>query len=351
MELKDKLVYRILSGYVRVNINGEIYLIKGISPQEKYIAEELYESLLEEYSWDLMTDEQLYDYLIEEKLWSGENEHKLTDFKKNIEELQVKMFECAFQGKEKERTKKMIQMTRTKIKELNEKRHSFDNLCASGAATIEKNKYIIGLGICNEKGKKLFNRFNFHKDTFPLLDKIIIAYNKQTITMGQYRLMARTDPWRQYWGAKEIGQIFSKPISQLTEEQLTLISWSRLYDSVYQHPKCPSDDVIEDDDCLDGFLIKDKREREKDKIGQTAEDIVSKNPKIRNAQEIFITAETPEDVKKINELNSPMGASIKRQRDKVIADKGKVKETELPDVKQRIQMQINAEAFKAAKRQ
>src|ERR1022692_2064112 len=105
---KEKLVYRILSGYVRITLSGETFLVRGISPEEKYIAEELYETLLEEYSWDLMTDDQLYDYLLENKLWSFEDEDKLVDFKKNVEELQVKMFECVFQGKEKDRTKKMI---------------------------------------------------------------------------------------------------------------------------------------------------------------------------------------------------------------------------------------------------
>lgn len=343
----DKLVYRILSGHLRVNISGEIFIIKGNTSQQKYIAEEVYESLRDKYQGDLLSDDELYDWLIANKYWSFEEDDKLKTFKKNLEEFQVKLFELGFKGREKQITKKAIAHTKSELRKLNEKRHIFDNLSASGCATLEKNKYLVGLSICNDKGTPILNEFDFLTHSFPLLDKIIIEINKQTITVEQYRKMARSEPWRQYWGAKDgVSSIFNCSASELTEEQLNLISWTRLYDSVFQHPKSPPQDVIEDDDCLDGFLIKDRREREKEQ-GLTIDDIV-KNEKIRGADEVYVALAsdldvepTAEESKIIYEMNSPQAKSVIRQRNAYVEKHGTVNQEELPDVKQRLQMAIN----------
>ena len=48
---------------------------------------------------------------------------------------------------------------------------------------------------------------------------------------------------------------------------------------------------------------------------------------------------------RINNLNTEAAKSTKRQRDTHIDKYGVVKEAELPDVKRRIQMEINAAKF------
>ena len=343
----DKLVYRILAGCLRINIAGETYIIKGNTIAHKYLAEELYESLRDKYNEDLLSDDDLYDWLIANKYWSFEEDEKLKTFKKNLEEFQVKLFELGFKGREKQITKKAIAHTRSELRRLNDKRHVFDNLSASGAATLEKNKYLVGLSICDERGNALFNEFNFYGHSFSLLDKVILEINKQSITVAEYRKMARSEPWRQYWGAKDgTSSVFNCSSADLTEEQLNLISWTRLYDSVFSHPKCPDDSIIEDDDCLDGFLIKDRREREKES-GPTIEDIVQ-NEKIRGSEEVYVALAsdldvepTAEEGKAIYEMNSEQSKAIMRQRNKFIKEKGTVNYSELPDVRQRLQMEIN----------
>lgn len=348
----DKLVYRILSGFLRINISGDIYIVSGNSSKHKYIAEELYESLRDRYSEDLLSDDDLYDWLIDNKYWSFDEDEKLKTFKKNLEEFQVKLFELGFKGREKQITKKAIAHTKSELRRLNDKRHVFDGLSASGAAVLEKNKYLVGLSICDEKGQPLFNEFNFYGHSFSILDKIIIEINKQTITIEQYRKMARSEPWRQYWRAKDgVKSIFNCAASDLTEEQLNLISWTRLYDSVFQHPKSPSEDVIEDDDCLDGFLIKDRREREK---GQALgiDNIIS-NEKIRGSEEVYVALASELDIepmasegKFIEDMNSPVAKAIKRQRHEYASKHGIVDHQNLPDVKQRLQMEINRTGLK-----
>ena len=361
---KDKLVYRILSGSLRIQIphytSLRTYIIKGNTVAHKYLAEELYEELFEKYSEDLMNDDQLYDWLLANQFWSIEEEDKLGVFKKNLEEFQVKLYELGFQGREKNVTKKLIAHTKNELKRLNEKRHSFDHYSARGMATIEKNKYLIGLGLCDKRGKPLFTEFNFHRHTFPFFDKIIIAHNNQSISITEYRELARTEPWRQYWSAREsVSSIFSVPATELTEEQLNLVSWTRLYDNIYQHPNCPSDEIIEDDDALDGFLIHDKRTRERERNESTA-DQFTKNEKIKGSQEVFLPGQTKEmpnlftedayDTEKVENRNDAQTRAIKRERDKYVEEKGAVNYAELPDIKRQLQMEINAAAIGAAKR-
>lgn len=353
---KEKLVYRILSGRTKINVNNKTYFVKGANAHQKYLAEEIYSELCEEY-YELMSDENLMDWLIENDYWSTQEEEKLGQFKKEIEEFQVKLFELGLRGQEKITTKKCIAHARDRIKELSNKRHAFDFLSAKGAALIEKNKYLIGLGLTNSKGKPILTEFNYLRGKFPLFDRIVVEYNRKVIKIGEYREIARTEPWRQYWSAKEAtSSIFDVPATYLTDEQLTLISWTRLYDNVFQHPKCPSDEVIEDDDMLDGFLIKDKRDRDKEKLKETAEDLI-KNPKIKSAQEVFMMADTPEyrtgeyelpmvmSPDEINNLNDESVKATKRQRDGFIEKHGNVKEAQLPDVKKKLQMAINQAKF------
>src|SRR6185295_12643393 len=129
------------------------------------------------------------------------------------------------------------QKSRDEIRILTERKHHYDYLSARGQANIEKNKFLIGMGVCDKFHNKLFNEYIFSSSTFPIFDKIIIAYNQNSITVSEYRLIARSEPWRQYWTAKDSCQsVFSKSAQELSDEQLTLISWTKLYDSVYQHP-------------------------------------------------------------------------------------------------------------------
>lgn len=348
---KDKLTYRILSGTTRIKINNELFLIKSADVSQKYVAEELYHDLVEQYLFDgLLTEAELMSWMVKEKFWSDEEEETIGAMKKNIEEFQVKLFELGLKGNELATTKKAIEHSRATIRTLMEKKHHYDYLCATGQALIEKNKFLIGMGICDRRGERLLNDFTFNQCTFPLFDKIIIEYNAASISISDYRLIARSEPWRQYWTAKEtVSGIFRSNGIDLTDEQLTLISWTKLYDSVFQHPKCPPDEVIDDDDILDGFLIKDKREREKERAKSLIDQAIT-NDRIKNSEEVYIVPDAKPElgltVEKIYDMNSEDVKSVIKARNKLVDERGKVAQYHLPDVKLKLQMQLNKDSMK-----
>tara|TARA_R110000824_G_scaffold301927_1_gene489852 strand:+ start:35 stop:424 length:390 start_codon:yes stop_codon:yes gene_type:complete len=111
-----------------------------------------------------------------------------------------------------------------------------------------------------------------------------------------------------------------------------------MYDNVYQSPDAPDEKIVEDDICLDGWFIAQKREREKDRKKQAADNLLT-NPKIANSQEVMLMANNQQKAKDILDLNSPQGRAVIEARNQQIddltkdTDSGPVSFKELNDVK------------------
>jgi len=162
-------------------------------------------------------------------------------------------------------------------------------------------------------------------------------YHKELLQPEQVRELARTTPWIGMWNVLRINGPLFDP-SRLTIEQQALLSWSNMYDKIHESPDCPSDEVLDDDDMLDGWLIIQRRKREADKKKQEIESHI--NPKMKNADEIIMVAETAADAQKIDMLNPDHIKSVKKQRIKHIQEQGRVKEQEFKDVQQKRSMQM-----------
>ena len=116
--------------------------------------------------------------------------------------------------------------------------------------------------------------------------------------------------------------------------------WSRMYDNVYESMECPTDDVIEDDDMLDGWFILQRKKREKDKAEQEIQSQTN-NQKISQSAEIFVFADNKESAKKINETNSVHSQAVKKQRMAVIQSKGEASDLDFQDQQLKIRTQQN----------
>lgn len=102
---------------------------------------------------------------------------------------------------------------------------------------------------------------------FPFV--IFLAHNclsEQVWETSEIREVARSGDWRLIWtlSKERLDALFSKPISDLSMNQKLLIYWSRVYDSVYEDPKRPDPDIIEDDEKLDEWLANRDLEKSED---------------------------------------------------------------------------------------
>lgn len=331
---REMLVHRILSG---VLIYNDI-TIGCISYRDKYRADMLYCKVLNECNYhEQWSEEDLLKFLVNQNLWDLIRQERIDALPQEMEDCKVELFNCVFKSLDKIRIKEKINALKIEFEKLYRERHKYDHLTNVGVATMAKTKYLIGCSL-RKNGKKIF-KGDWWESPGDLIDRCMNFIVENKLSDNQLRELARTEPWRSHWNARKAGmRLFHNKF--FTDEQMSLVSWTGIYDNIYGHPECPSQSIIEDDDALDGWMIVQRRKRGDSEIKNDVDKLI-KNPKIRNSQEIFLVAQTPDDAKKIDSLNNAAASIAKAQKFAAVKQKGSVNEVNMPDVRQRIQMEMN----------
>lgn len=331
MKNREFLTNRICSGVNRIKIRNEIFIYKSPDRNLKCIADEKYQDILRAgHIEGIFTKDELLEKLYADNLWTIDEEEELEKIPKKIEDLKVELFNAVTKSNTRIRIRENLKKIKDRFSELLSKKHQLDYLTCEGMATISKIKFIISRCIFNENLEKILITDD------KLLDSIIGYLNSNKLDESDYRDLARNEPWRSTWSLGKANS-FGVPIIDLSDEQKTLCTWSKVYDSVYESQECPSDSVIEEDDMLDGWFIVQRRKRQNEQEKNELDGLVG-NDKIKNCKEIFIMAQTPDDARKINNLNDPYAKMIKKQREGILAKGQEVSEANLPDVKQDLMM-------------
>ena len=173
----------------------------------------------------------------------------------------------------------------------------------------------------------------------PIIEMFNNRINKAFIPVPEIREIARSEPWRSMWLAQKGDSLGIRSV-EWTETQRLLVSFSRMYDNVYESTECPSDKVIADDDMLDGWFIKQKKDRDEAKQEKSTDHHFG-NHKGRGRQELFVMANNQDEVNSILNQNDMSGKKIIESRRQVIEHAGEegVKEQHMPDVRRDLQMQ------------
>jgi hypothetical protein len=222
------------------------------------------------------------------------------------------------------------------------KKHSYDFVTCEGLATYSRWNWIIENCTFFENGKP----FDWNVCG---ISTMLQKHRDATLSDIDIRELSRSDSWRNTWSAgKKEGSIFGKSATELSLEQQSLCLWSSLYDSVYDSPEAPADEIVNDDDLLDGWLIHQRRKSDREKKKQKVEGVLGKNA---NAGEVFVMATNREDALEVEDLNDDVAAMIKREK-RIAKEKYSesnpesfMKDSDLPDVKRGIMTQAR-EQFK-----
>jgi hypothetical protein len=351
VELSKRELYvsKIMSGKVGFKIDGRTHFISVPESYDRYIAQELYFDTIRDAGFEgVMTEEEVLDMMIDEDLWSYEEQEKMDTLPKRIENLKVSLYESQLKMKIFEATRKTLNSEKERYENLATKKTALSNFSQTGCANTIKLKYLLYTSMKNKKGEHIYDGDDFWEEDHSLIEDIFKTYLSAQIDESIIREIARTEPWRSYWGAaKAEGSIFGVSASEMTAEQRSLVNWSKFYDSIYEHMEAPTDKVIQDDDLLDGWLILQNRKREKERVEKEMDKKIGKN---KGAQEVYIMAETTEEAQKVDMLNNVMSKGIKKQRERMIDKHGEIQEQHLPDAKQRMRNQAYAESKQARKR-
>jgi len=335
----ERLLYRILQGRLRLRLGDLVLYV--YEPSKDLIEEsfEIYdESYKKAYFGGVPIKDELIQILIENNLWSPLDDREADKIEKEIEELKVNAYKNFYDKRHLNTIKMNIQKLNESYVKCKSKKKSLDHTCCEGVANFSRNLWLISK-------TTFFTNNELYDWSDYTISSIMDKYNNEQITLQQFRKIARNDPWRSIWNAgKKQSNVFGRPSCELTKDQLSLSSFSSLYDNVYESYECPHDKVIEDDDCLDGWFIVQKRERDKTRKEKQVEALTN-NSKIANSQEVFVMARNEDAAQEIYNLNNPIARNIIKQRNEQIRNSGNIKYTDLADIRQDIAIQSHQQAF------
>lgn len=340
-------VYDLILGEFTFHYRGKKYVIKNPSLRITSEAEKVYQDVFHRNKYSgFMSEADCLRLLVNSGIVSPDVDKNIPILQKQIEKFQINLFEAIVSSRKdlEQKSRKMILQLKEKLSSTTSKRHSLDYLTVSGFAEMHKRQFIITKTLHNEQGELEWP--SLEKVDSDLMNFTISKINENQLTQEELREIARNDPWKSYWS---IGKPNPFEISayELSSEQRILVMFSKMYDSASEHPDCPSDKIIEDDDAFDGWMASERNKREKEDSEKTINKKVGQRH--QNASEVFIPASSAEEAKKIDRFNSVEAKMIKKQREKVIQSQGEVKESQLPDQRVKIRMQALEQSKKLMK--
>jgi hypothetical protein len=215
-----------------------------------------------------------------------------------------------------------------------DKKHSFSSNTCEGVAMLEKSFDFIKT--CTYYGGE---KYDFKGLS---IEFVLHLFHDKILSEKQIREMARNDPWRTTWMLRDSNsyKLFANKGRELSVDQKNLLVWSRMYDNIQESMDCPDDDVVEDDDLLDGWFIVQRKKRESEKA-ESDFDNSTKNSKIKNSSEIFMVSSNKKEAEKIESLNDINAKVIKKQRMAMTKQQGGAKASEFPDAQLDMQVKSN----------
>lgn len=343
---KNFLTNYIISGVKFVKIDGERYKIVSPSLELKFLAEYVYEETVESLRFDnFMSQDQIKATLYRLDTWIDKDDEDLEILENFLEEQKVVLYQAAFDHKTQDKARVNIRRSKKAIFKALARKHSLAHTTLDYHATSIKHKFITALCMRDKDNKSVYTEESFWSSSSPLLEKAMDSLRLYSLAVEEFREIARSDPWRTIWGVgKE--QCFGTPSSHWTDEQRTLVIFSKMYDNAHQSNECPSDEVFEDDDMFDGWMIVQKRKREEEQKKQQTDAVNTTD--FGNAGEVFISAPTNADAKKIYDLNEATQRRTIKERAAVIEKRGKVQAANMPDTQRALVNQM-AEQYRQQK--
>ncbi len=347
---RELLVTRITSGYIFLYYNRKVYVYREPDIFIKSNSIERYDRKYRKAIKNgLMSAEELLPMLFEAGLWTKDEEAKLKKVSDDIDEFKIQTFKLRSKKKELAYLRSNIAAARKEQGELASKKNKLFERTAGSSASTDRLRFLLGTNLYKSDGKtRVWPGNSFWKDRGNLLDTMCGRYLLARPSDSQIRELARSDPWRSTWASREsVSNIFPVSAAALSEDQKSLVVWTRLYDNAREDSDGPGEDAIEDDDMFDGWMILRRKASEAERKTNKKLESITSNEKILNSENIFIsTAEAHEemsadDIDEIYAMNGDDGRRIINSRFRKLDRLGQVSHHDMPDVADNRKMEKN----------
>lgn len=319
-----ELLSQILSDYFIIYVHEKQYIVKRPDKHIIYKARLLRNEIADKYKFNnFLTKQDCIDHLISIGRWTIDGDQKIKQLEEWIEDQKVKLYHAYSRPDLLKPLRQELTNVRNLLSRLYDGKNLLYSFTLDYITDSVLENYILSQTIYYKK-KKI-------KDiSCILLDTLKLKYKQLMLSSQEFREISRTDPWRSY--SNITSNPFNKSAVDLDEDQRILLNWSNIYTNVHENPDCPNDDIINDDDMLDGWMIVQSRKRAEEKREKTGDEIVKNlSYKYGNANEVFLPANSTEQVQNIGKLNSAKSKMVKQQRQQFIDKYGQVGAGKLPD--------------------
>ena len=336
-----------MSGFYYFILNNQQYKLVYPDISVRYEAEIYSDNERENNKFnEWLSDDDILYHLIDYGLWTINGDDVLKNLEKQIEDQKLSLYHSVLNPSQTKSIRRYLDGSKKSYNKLYAIRHSFDHLTLKGYIDNVKNQYLLIHSIYDSNNNRVFNSIdNIDFNHLTSFSEYISSY---IIDIETFRTIARSDLWRNYWSANK-DRVFDKPVINWTDEQKTLVVLTKMYDSAYEHPDCPNDKIIEDDDMFDGWMIHQRREKDKAKEKNRANKLLE-GKNLGKAQEVFLMAKNNEDAQNIYNLNDNQSRHIIKEREKAISHFGAIEHSKLPDVQRDMMVQSNQQFMNTAKR-
>lgn len=313
--LREQIVHRLLSNYIVY----EQYIIKNPTINILYMADLVYQKYLKDNRFNgFLTNDECIRILDIPK----DYKEKIVQLESTIDNTKIELYKNSLNPKLVKKIKETLASLKKSLYKIHNQISELNIYTIEYSALVEKLSYILKNTLydleCNKIEINNWNKFN----------DILLYYKNSQLNAEELRELARNEPWSSYWRINK-DTPFGTNTGEYIEDQRLLILYSKMYDNIYENPKRPIDEVVQDDDMLDGWMIIQRREREREISELKVQDKFG--GKLANSDEIFLPASNIDEYHAINDLNDVNAQMIKKQRMEVIKQKGEAEDVDFPD--------------------
>lgn len=331
---REYFVSRIRSGVYYLKLDS--VRIKVLTPtiEDEFFANEVFMDAFDQARSDeILTYDEMLQWMYDKELWTKEKDDKIEGCKKDIEKLKIEIFNARSKEKLRETIRLYIRAAEKALSKLQHEKDEFFSKTCEGVALQEKSMFLFGK--CCFIGSEPIDIKDID------LTSLYYEYNSIQLSEKQIRELARNDPWRLCWYSKEHSPLFANEKNRtLSNDQKGMLVWSTMYDNIQESMDCPTEEVINDDDMLDGWFIIQRKKQKSEKAKSELEAKTS-NSKIANADEIMIITDSAKEAENIHSMNSFSNEIIRQQRLNTVKKLGQATDLDFEDRKLEIQSEHN----------
>lgn len=281
----------------------------------------------------MLPEEQEIQSYIDIDKWNPQTDIEIEGLRNDIHNIRKGLLGLLFNKEKLESARSMLRLAEKALTKRFLERQELLKTSADAYALLRQQRYIIGQitrTLDNQRYWVNDNAFDEEMD-IDLVTRLYTAFfEKSKTSLKQIREIARSSPWREFWASiKSPDHIFFGPSINWSELQKDLVYWSYAYDIVSEAYERPTKEIIEDDDLLDSWFI-----RQSDKVEEKAKQDLIELPahkgKKTGRKEQFIVSDR-EGAKAVYALNDGVSRAKVKAKQALLSKHGKIKEQNLPE--------------------